>query len=334
MPSPASACDTYEGQGVPAGHPAPPLIQRPTASTLTGDFLDQGSQVIVSLSTPALQAQISSHGAELIRLQDETGQDLLWNGDPAFWTGRSPLLFPIVGAVKEDKIQIDGTTYPLNQHGFARTSEFEVIETSPTLCHLQLRSSQATRRHYPFEFQLDVTYHIGDSRLTVMAGITNPGQEPLPASFGFHPAFRWPLPYGGTKEAHEIRFERVETAPIRRPSNRLLGREPFPSPVAGNRLELGDDLFHPGALIFDQLASQAVSYGVPGKRVIEVRFRNMPHLGIWTKPGAGFVCIEPWHGYASPEDFEGDLAEKPGIVLIPPHSTETFAMAISLKPSP
>jgi galactose mutarotase-like enzyme len=288
--------------------------------------------VITSLSTPALQAQISSTGAELIRLQDETGRDLLWSGDPAVWAGRSPLLFPIIGGVRNDHIRVAGQEYTLKRHGFARTSDFEVVETTPSLCQLRLRSSEATRQHYPYEFQLEVTYHADGSRLIVMAAVTNPGSVPLPASFGFHPAFRWPLPYGGARDAHEIRFERAEIAPIRRIKSGLLERQLHASPVMGNRLELRDDLFLADALIFDRLASHSVSYGVPGRRLIEVRFQNMPHLGIWTKPGAGFVCIEPWHGYASPEDFEGDLTEKPGIMLIQPDHTETFAMAISLTP--
>jgi galactose mutarotase-like enzyme len=290
--------------------------------------------VIIPLSTPALQAQISSTGAELVRLQDETGRDLLWSGDPAVWSGRSPLLFPIVGGVKNDRIRVDGVDYPLKRHGFARTSEFEVVEATSSLCQLCLRSSAATRQLYPFVFQLDLTYHADGARLIIIALVTNPGCQPLPVSFGFHPAFRWPLPDDGTKEAHEIRFERAEPAPIRRLKNGLIGREPHPTPVVGNRLSLREDLFLADALIFDRLISQSVIYGVPGQRSIQVQFRNMPHLGIWTKPGADFMCIEPWHGYASPEDFDGDLTEKPGIVLISPGSTETFAMAIAIIGDP
>jgi galactose mutarotase-like enzyme len=285
--------------------------------------------VLISLSSTDLTAEISSTGAELITLQDEAGRDLLWNGDPAFWTGRSPLLFPIVGAVRNDQLLIDGTAYPMRQHGFARTAEFEVIDTAPSLCQLRLRANDCTRSQYPFEFQLDVTYHLKGARLIIMAVILNPGRTPLPVSFGFHPAFRWPLPYGGTREAHEIRFDREEPAPIRRPRDGLLRRDPSPSPITGHRLELHDSLFAEGALVFDQLRSEAVTYGVPQQRSIEVRFQNLPHLGIWTKPGAGFVCIEPWHGYASPEDFTGEFTEKPGITLIPAGGEKTFAMAIS-----
>ncbi|PVE22125.1 aldose epimerase [Microvirga sp. KLBC 81] len=288
--------------------------------------------MLIFLSAAGLTAAISSTGAELVTLQDEAGRDLLWNGDPAVWAGRAPLLFPIIGGLVHDHIIVNGTAYALKRHGFARTSEFEVVDATPSSCELHLRSSAATQPQYPFTFELAVTYQVEGARLLMMATVTNPGPDVLPASFGFHPAFCWPLPYGGVREAHEIRFEQSEPAPIRRLRGGLIARELCPSPVVSDRLVLRDELFATDALIFDRLGSQSVTYGVPGQRGLALRFRNLPHLGIWTKPGAGFVCIEPWHGYASPEDFIGDLAEKPGIVLIPVGHSETFAMAISVTP--
>jgi galactose mutarotase-like enzyme len=286
--------------------------------------------VIVSIASSKLQAQVATAGAELVRLQDEQGRDLLWDCDPAFWTGRSPLLFPIVGRVRSDHIRVDGVEYELRQHGFARTSQFEITETSPSRCRLRLGSDEDTLERYPFPFRLEVTYSIEEAALTVSALVTNAGERTLPASFGFHPAFRWPLPYGAPREAHEVRFERDEGAPIHRPVDGLLSRETYPSPVDDGRLELRDDLFADGAMIWDRLKSRAVQYGAPGRRSIRVAFPEMPHLGIWTKPGAGFVCIEPWQGYASPEDFTGEFADKPGIVLVPPGDTKTFEMEISV----
>ncbi len=150
----------------------------------------------------------------------------------------------------------------------------------------------------------------------------------MPASFGFHPAFHWPLPYGGAREAHEIRFEAPEPHPIRRPADGLIALAAHPSPVEGRRLKLRDDLFDAGALVFDRLGSRSVQYGTPEGRSITVAFRDMPHLGLWTKPGAGFICIEPWQGHADPEGFEGELAEKPGIVLIPAGDARSFRMKI------
>ena len=154
----------------------------------------------------------------------------------------------------------------------------------------------------------------------------------MPAAFGFHPALRWPLPYGKSRAAHEIVFERDEPAPIRRPVDGLLSLAQFPTPVRNRRLALRDNLFEEGAIVFDRLVSRSVRYGAPDSPSIEVSFPHMPHLGIWTKPGAGFVCIEPWQGHASPEDFDGELADKPGMVAIVPGATASFAMSISVVP--
>lgn len=282
----------------------------------------------VSISDSALSARISALGAELIRLQDRAGSDLLWDGDPAFWIGRSPLLFPIVGEATGNRIRVAGREYGIGRHGFARTSTFALVSSETAQCTWRLEASEATRRQYPFEFRLDVTYRIEDAALHMTAEVTNRDEGVMPASFGFHPALRWPLPYGKPRAAHEIVFDRDEPAPIRRPVDGLLSSATWPSPVRDRRLALHDGLFEDGALVFDRLESRGVVYG----DVVRVSFPAMPHLGIWTKPGAGFVCIEPWQGHASPEGFDGELADKPGVVPIAPGATHRFAMSVCVLP--
>ncbi|MEE1655343.1 aldose 1-epimerase family protein [Microvirga sp. CF3062] len=286
----------------------------------------------VVISSPQLRAQVSADGAELIRLQDEQGRDWLWDGDPAFWAGRSPLLFPIVGRVRNDRIRADGMEYELPKHGFARTSRFDIEEASPSHCRLRLCSSEATLQRYPFPFQLDVSYAVEGATLSITASVANTGSSDMPVSFGFHPAFRWPLPYDSPRDAHEIQFEQEETAPIRRSLEGLIKREAEPSPVQGRTLALRDNLFEADALVFDQLGSRSVEYGARDSASLRVDFHDMPHLGIWTKPGAGFVCIEPWQGYADPQDFVGDFSDKPGTVSIQSGETRRFAITITVKP--
>ncbi|HZH12181.1 MAG TPA: aldose 1-epimerase family protein [Microvirga sp.] len=286
----------------------------------------------ITIANPLLKAQISELGAELVELQDEAGHDLLWNGDPAFWSGRSPLLFPIVGRLRDDKILVDRRAYSIRKHGFARTSRFEIVDAGPESCRLRLSASDVTRELYPFDFRLDMTYRLDGARLILAASVLNPEDRPIPVSFGFHPALRWPLPYGGERNEHEIRFEAAELASLHTLSDELLGPATRPTPVEGNRLPLHDDLFRYGALVWSELASRKVRYGVPGRRSMTVSFPRMPHLGIWTKPGAGYVCIEPWQGYASPADFEGELRDKPGIVMIPPGESRDFSMEIAVDP--
>ena len=285
----------------------------------------------VTVSSPELRAQISENGAELVRLQDEQGRDLLWDGNPAYWTGRSPLLFPIVGRVRNDRIRVGGSEYELPKHGFARNSRFELEEAAASRCRFSLRSNEDTLKRYPFPFRLVVTYEIEKTTLTITASVTNAGSSPMPASFGFHPAFRWPLPFGAPREAHVIRFEREETAPIRRPVDGLIGRDAETSPVDGRTLSLRDSLFEADALVFDCPESRSVRYGAPSGGSIRVDFPDMPHLGIWTKPGAGFICIEPWQGHADPEGFDDELSTKPGIVLVQPGASRNFTIGITVE---
>ncbi len=284
----------------------------------------------VSISTSSLSARISASGAELVRLQDGGGRDLLWDGDPAFWTGRSPLLFPIVGEVKDNRITVAGAHYEIGRHGFARAARFALVASEAARCTWRLDASEETRRQYPFAFRLDVTYRIEGAALQMTAEVSNRGEAPMPASFGFHPALRWPLPYGMPRAVHEIVFEHDEPAPIRRPVDGLLSSAAYPTPVRDRRLVLHDGLFEDGALVFDRLASRSLVYG----DALRVAFPHMPHLGIWTKPGAGYVCIEPWQGHASPEGFDGELADKPGMIAIMPGATESFGMSIGLIKSP
>jgi galactose mutarotase-like enzyme len=285
---------------------------------------------IVALNGPGLSADISERGAELVRLRDAEGRDLLWNGDPAFWTGRAPLLFPMVGRAKGDRIRVDGRAYDLPKHGFARSSRFTVVEGSKARCTMRLSSSPATLDLYPFAFDLDVIHAADRASLTTTAIVRNRDERALPVSFGFHPALRWPLPFGASRAAHEIVFHETEDATIRRVEDGLLTPVRHPSPIEGRRLRLRDDLFIDDALIFEALRSRSVTYGAPGSPSIRVDFPDMPHLGIWTKPGAGFICIEPWQGHASPDDFDGEFASRPGVMSIPVGQEATFVMIIAL----
>src|SRR5271165_6366181 len=246
-----------------------------------------------------IRAEIVGQGAELIRLQDSRGTDLLWSGDPSWWGGRSPILFPIVGRVANDVIVVDGREYTMRQHGFARTSGFTVTRSNEVECCLRLEASSETRLHYPFNFILDIRHAIGGPSLLTEATVWNVDDRPMPVSFGFHPALRWPLAEADPRHGHILVFESRELAPVRRLQDGLLDMDRFTSPVVDGCLPLHDCLFADGAIIFDQLASRRIDYVAPSGRSVTVEFPCMPHLGLWSKPGAGFICIEPWQGYAA-----------------------------------
>lgn len=285
----------------------------------------------VAITSGRMTATVSSLGAELRGLHTADGKDLLWDGDPAVWRGRAPILFPVIGQLRDGHYRYDGERYAMPKHGFARQSRFTLVKQASEAVTFQLVASAETRAIYPFEFQLDIIFCLEGSALTVTAEIANPGRRPLPASFGFHPALRWPLPFGGPREAHRLVFLANEPAPIRRiDANGLLFPEPQSTPVTGNTLALRDALFVDDAMIFDELMSRSVCYGAAGKPGLRVDFANVPTLGVWTKPGAGFVCLEPWHGLPDPSDFIGDIRDKPGIFQVEPGETRRLAMTITL----
>ena len=283
----------------------------------------------ITLANGALSVEIATLGAELIRLTDIKGRDFLWSGDAAWWSGRAPLLFPMVGAALGNRIKVDGQYFPLPQHGFARRSQFEVVEAGGIRAQLRLGDSGATRAVYPFSFQLDVEFKLDDATLAIVATVSNPGAAELPFSFGYHPAFCWPLP--GASGLHAVEFESTEAAPIHRPvDGGLLSRETYANPFADGALEMAPALFEGGALIFTDLKSRRVKFR-GGAASVEVAFPEMPNFGLWTKPGAPFLCLEPWQGFSAPEGFDDEFAKRPGVVALAPGASRTFAITIAVS---
>ncbi|HKT72953.1 MAG TPA: aldose 1-epimerase family protein [Steroidobacteraceae bacterium] len=288
----------------------------------------------VSLRSPELLAEIDPLGAQLSILRDRAGRDLLWNGDPSVWAGRAPLLFPIVGALVEGHYRLGASSYALPRHGFARGKGFETAGRAPTVATFRLRADATTLGVYPFQFELLVRYAAQGAALSVRTTIRNAGETEMPASFGYHPAFRWPLPYGQERAAHFIEFDSDEPAPVRRlDAAGLLTSGPRPTPVAGRRLDLTDALFRDDVLIFDQLNSRSVTYGAGVGPRIQVSFPDARYVGLWTKPGAPFICIEPWHGIADPAGFTGDFTQKPGVFSLSPGGAMTTEMILTLLPA-
>ena len=286
---------------------------------------------MIRIASGDLAATVSPLGAELQALTTADGGEWLWIGDPAWWTGRAPLLFPVVGEVAGGVIRVDGRTYPMPKHGFARRRTFELTASAADEACFRLTADAATRAAYPFDFALDVRFAIAGTTLAITAAIINRGDVAMPASFGFHPAFRWPLPGGGARGDHVVRFAEPELAPIRRIDKAgLLTPARHPSPVAGAILRPDDALFVDDALIFDAAVSRSLWFGVPGRPGVSVEHPDLPLLGIWTKPGAPYLCLEPWQGIADPEGYAGEFRDKPGVVMIAAGDRRSVTMRITV----
>jgi galactose mutarotase-like enzyme len=286
---------------------------------------------MITVQSEQFRVTISDVGAELQSITDAEGRDWLWDGDARWWTGRAPLLFPTVGMMANGIARFGGQEYRMPKHGFARKSRFDVIETLGHSATFRLEDSAETRAIYPFPFRLDVTHRIDGPVLKIAATVTNRGDAPMPAGFGFHPALRWPLPGTGAnaKPHHLLRFDAEEPEPIRGVTpDGLIGPD-APTPIGGDELQLHDSLFEHDALVLDRPNSRGLWYGMPDHPGVRVDFADMNYLGIWMKPGAGYLCIEPWHSHADDEGFTGEFSEKPGVVTLAPGESHDFAIALT-----
>jgi galactose mutarotase-like enzyme len=276
-----------------------------------------------------LAATVRRHGAELCSLKTAAGRELIWQAGPE-WPRHSPLLFPIVGRLKNDELRHRGATYPMGQHGLARDCDFEWLARDDKSCALALTDNADTRNRYPFAFRLAVSFALSGLDLDVTFEVTNTGGEVLPASIGAHPAFNWPLLPTQTKESYRLIFSDDEPAPIRRLRGGLMRPNPEPNPVEGKTLALSERLFEDDAIIFDRLASTSATFAADAGPSIRMSWTGFPQLGVWSKPGAAFLCIEPWHGYASPESFDGEFADKPGLMHLAPGERRSLLYRIGV----
>lgn len=285
-----------------------------------------------TITQGGLSATILAQGAELCSLHSETSGEMMWQAGPE-WPRHAPVLFPVVGRLKNDTLMHGGHDYRMTQHGFARDSRFAFTNHAADHCRLSLHDTEATRAIFPFAFVFELDFAIADSTLTVTYTSTNSavaGGETLPVSQGAHPAFRWPLAPNAAKSSHILTFEQDEPAPMPRVAGGLLGPAIHPSVVHDHVLPLNETLFATDALILPAAQSHWVRYTAPEAPVgLEMTWQNFPSFGIWMKPGADFLCLEPWHGMASPEDWDGVFASKPGITLLAPG--ESLVSAYSLR---
>jgi len=288
----------------------------------------------ITIGSGDLTASINPLGAELSSITDAQGREWMTDADPAYWTGRAPILFPVVGAPNAETIRIDGQEYAMPKHGFARRLRFAVEERSEDRAVFLLRDTEETRARYPFAFELRIIFSVDAGILTITAAITNSDPDrPLPASLGFHPAFAWPLPGADEKQTMRVTFSDEEPDPVREiAADGTIAAGCRPSPLEDGRvLSLRDDLFADDALVWDHVRSRELVFGQPDGPSLRLT-HDAPMLGIWTKPGAAFLCLEPWHGIADPEGFTGEYRDKPGVFEVAPGATWRATMTITPYP--
>lgn len=267
-----------------------------------------------------VSVSVKRHGAELCGIKGADGTESLWQADPAVWGRHAPVLFPIVGKLAEDRYTVGGRSYTMKQHGFARDMEFELVEATGESLGYRLVASPATREQYPFDFELTRRYRLLEAGVEITNEVVNPGRAPLLFSIGEHPGFALNWGEGDQVEDYALEFEKDEELnTVLLGPDHLLSTRTERVPLEGRVLPLRRDLFDRDALIFLSLKSRKVTLtSRKHPRRLAVEFPGFPQLGIWAKPGAPFVCIEPWYGHADPSGHTGELVAKPGIIALDP----------------
>lgn len=271
---------------------------------------------MVILNNGAVQLEISETGAE-IRKATVNGEERFWSGDPEFWSGVSPVLFPICGGLKDDKFTIGGKEYFLEKHGFARNMEFTVESQSEVSAVFLLTETEETLKVYPWRFELRVKYSLTGSAIKIEYDIKNCSDSTMYTAIGSHEAYACPEGI----EDYDIIFEKPETLKAARVAGKLIERNTDTILFESNTLPLYNKYFDIDALVFTDIKSRfATLRNRKTGKSVSVDFNGFEYLLLWTKPGAGYLCIEPWTTIPSYTDDTYDISLKEGMTAVLPEA--------------
>jgi galactose mutarotase-like enzyme len=278
---------------------------------------------------------VDSKGAQLMSLA-KSGTEYLWQGDPTWWPRRAPVLFPIVGNIRNDRAHSAQGDVTLKRHGLARNLEFTPLDASKGALALRLDSSEESRAAYPYDFRLTMTYRASDGRLTQTFEVENTGDVTLPFVLGGHPAFNVPVTKDGGESFSDYRLEfscpwtyaspRIDTS-----TGLLDFQDRFELLRDASTLPLTHRTFDVDTLVFEDVPDRTVRLVGPSGRGMQVDFDGFDYLGVWSAAhDAPFVALEPWTGCATATDEDDEFEHKRGMTLLP--AGEKFVRSFSLMP--
>ena len=280
-----------------------------------------------------LRATAQTKGGELVSVRSGSGREYIWEGDPAFWPGQNPVLFPIVGALKDGRVDIGGTVCEMGRHGFARGMEFTPVEQGEDFVTLELRESGETLERYPFPFSLRVTHRLVEDGFSTAFAVENTGAAPMPFCIGAHTAIR--IPDGERFEDYELLFDEAEAADshLLSPQGIILhdGRKAMLDGTGALALDY-QDFAEMDTIIFSLLRSGNVSlvHRETG-RGVRLDFHEFPMVAFWTKPGAPFLCMEPWQGCAAWDNESGRFEDKLFCATLQPGEVKELAYTFYIE---
>ena len=264
--------------------------------------------MFIKIENEYLQAEINDFGAELHSLVlEETGKEYVWCGDKNIWSGQSPILFPAIGKMLDSSYILDGKKYEMSKHGFARNNKFEVTRQEKNLAEFTLRENDDTLKMYPFSFELIITFKVVKKSLFVTHTVRNKNSSTMYFSLGCHPALNINI-------GDKVVFEKEENLnTLRIDADGIIYEVGEKILDNTSDIEITNDIFNSDALIFQNPISKGATLKNDDKDILRFNWGNIPYLGIWAKPGAPYVCIEPWHGICDSYESKKDIKEKDGI---------------------
>ena len=273
---------------------------------------------MITLENDYIQVSLAAKGAELQRLfSKETQLEYLWNGDEQYWGKHSPVLFPIVGALKNDSFTYKDETFHLPRHGFARDQVFEAEKISPSEAVFTLKETEESLKVYPFHFELKLKYKLIDRKLNLTYEVVNTGKDELLFSLGAHPAFAVPNTPKTDYNDYYLAFNADKKLTFWKLDNGLIAKDTGNINLNGHKLNLKHELFYNDALVFKTLQSNCISLlNTKNDFGLHFHFEDFPFFGIWAATDAPFVCLEPWCGVADDVDHNQELAHKEGIIKL------------------
>ena len=291
--------------------------------------------MIYTLHSGDLTARIDSVGAELISLQ-KNEREYIWCGDPAYWNGHNPTLFPVIGFLKNNKTHFNGVEYEIPKHGYARKTEFELCEQSETSITLRMTDNETTRKGYPFRFCFEITHRLTEDGFETTYRVNNQSDDRMPFMIGGHTGLAVPFSEGRAFEDYTLIFEGPENNVTRfiAVNGQIIedskGEHNYLD--GSDRLPLSYDLFDDDALMLAGLQSRKVALLDSDGRGVGMEFDGFDALGIWTPPKkcAQFVCIEPWNGINAFADEKAEFSEKPFIRTVEPGSTYMVSYRVQI----
>lgn len=287
------------------------------------------------IQTNSACAEIQSLGAELTSFSDKEGTQYLWQGDPAFWSGQSPILFPIVGSIRDKKATVGkNKTCHMERHGVVRNMEFQLTGSTEDSATFSVVSTSETKERFPYDFELQLKYTLTGKTLTIAYTAINKDSEPMPYFVGGHPAFRCPLLEGESFEDYVVEFEQKEYANCPRPLKSGLVDVEHRTLILNNSntFPLDRTWFSYDCQIFDQLKSRSAKlYNPKTGKGVKVDFPGFEYLVVWSsKNGGDFVAVEPWTGLSTCSDEDDVFENKRGVKILAPGASQTLSYDVTL----